>query len=253
MGPHPTAAAGYGVAADAYERARPDYPEQLLDAVIAELGLGPSSVVVELGAGTGKFTRLLAARVGTLVATEPVAAMRQHLATAPCVVMAATAEAVPLADQSVDAVVAATAFHWFDADNALAEAHRVLRPGGGLGLAWNNPDRRVAWVARVWGAVDEFRGPVPTNLDRDWQKAFERGDRFGPLTAVRFSHEVSLSRDDLLARVASVSFVAALPADERRSLLQRVTASIDEQPDLASSDDLTLPYRSELYLCRRST
>lgn len=253
MGPHPTAAAGYGVAADAYERARPDYPEQLLDALTAELGLGALSVVVELAAGTGKFTRLIAPRVGTLVATEPVAAMRRHLATAPCVVMAATAEAIPLADQSVDAVVAATAFHWFDADLALAEAHRVLRPGGGLGLAWNNPDRRVDWVARVWGAVDEFRGPVPTNLDSDWQKAFAPADRFGPLTVFRFSHSVTLTRDDLLARVASVSFVAALPADERHSLLQRVTESIDQQPELTSCGDLTLPYRSEVYLCRRST
>lgn len=253
MGPHPTAAAGYGVAADAYERARPAYPEQLLDALTAELALGASSVVVELGAGTGKFTRQLAPRVGMLVATEPVAAMRQHLATGARVVMAATAEAVPLADQSVDAVVAATAFHWFNPDNALAEAHRVLRPGGGLGLAWNNPDRSVDWVARVWDAVDEVRGPVPTNLDGDWQKAFAQGDRFGPLAALRFSHSVSLSRDDLLARVASVSFVAALPAEERRSLLQRVTESVDQQPDLGSHGELTLPYRSEVYLCRRST
>jgi SAM-dependent methyltransferase len=248
--PHPTAATGYGVAADAYERARPDYPEQLLDALTAELGLGPSSVVVELGAGTGKFTRLLAPRVGTLIATEPIAAMRRHLASVPCVVMAATAEAVPLADQSVDAVVAATSFHWFDADLALAEAHRVLRPSGGLGLAWNNPDRRVDWVARVWGAVDEFRGSVPTNLDERWQQAFEQGERFGPLKVVRFAHSVTLSRDDLLARVASVSFVAALPADERRALLKRITGSIE---DLASCGDLTLPYRSEVYLCRPAT
>ena len=249
MRPHPTAATGYGVAADAYQRARPDYPEPLVAALVAELDLGPSSVVVELGAGTGKFTRLIAPRVGTLVATEPVAAMRGHLATAPGVVVAATAEAVPLADRSVDAVVAATAFHWFDADLALAEAHRVLRPGGGLGLAWNNPDRRVDWVARVWGVVDEFRGPVPTNLDGRWQEAFARDERFGPLKVVRFSHSATLSRDDLLARVASVSFVAALPADERRSLLQRVAESIE---DLACRGSLTLPYRSEVYLYRRS-
>lgn len=241
------------MAADEYERARPEYPEPLVDALIAELGLGPSSVVVELGAGTGKFTRLLAPRVGTLVATEPVAAMRRYLAAVPCVVMAATAEAVPLADQSVDAVVAATAFHWFDADLALAEAHRVLRPGGGLGLAWNNPDRSIDWVARVWSVVDEYRGPVPTNRDGNWQKAFERGDRFGPLRSVRFCHSVTLSREDLLGRVASISFVAALPADERRSLLERVTQSLDHNRDLASWNDLTLPYESRVYACRRSS
>lgn len=248
---HRTAAAGYGRAGDDYERARPDYPVDVLDALTAELGLGPSSVAVELGAGTGKFTRLLAPRLAMAVATEPVAAMRAHLGLVTSPVVAATAEAVPLRAGSVDAVVAATAFHWFGAEATLGEARRVLRPDGGLGLVWNNPDRDTDWVAQVWAVVDGARGSVPGNRDLRWRNAFAGKSGFSPLSHARFSHAVSLSHSELAARVASISFVAALADTERAALLDRVGVIVASHPELAGRDRITLPYRCDLYWCHR--
>lgn len=252
MAIHDTAAAGYRRAGDDYERARPAYPGEALDAMVSGLGLGPSSVVVELGAGTGKFSRLMAPRVGLLVATEPVAEMRAHLVAAVTnPVVAATAEAVPVAAGRADAVVAATAFHWFQADVALAEAERVLRPGGGIGLTWNNPDRRVDWVARVWGVVDQARGSVPGNRDMRWQEAFVAAPAFSPLASASFSHEVVLTSDQLEDRVTSISFVAALPDAEREALLTRVRAIIATDADLSAGATVRLPYRTDVYWSTR--
>lgn len=252
MAIHDTAAAGYRRAGDDYERARPAYPAEALDALVGGLGLGASSVVVELGAGTGKFSRLMAPRVGLLVATEPVAEMRAHLvAAATNPVVAATAEAVPVASGRVDAVVAATAFHWFEADVALAEAERILRPGGGVGLAWNNPDRSVDWVARVWGVVDEARGAVPGNRDMRWQDAFAGAPAFSPLASASFSHEVVLTHDQLEGRVTSISFVAALPDADRKALLTRVRAIVAADTDLGGSATVRLPYRTDVYWSTR--
>lgn len=250
MAVHSTAAAGYARAGDDYEKARPAYPAEMLDTLCTELDLGPDSVVVELGAGTGKFTRLLAPRVGMVVATEPVAAMRAHLGGVASRVVAAAAEAVPVASGSVDAVVAATAFHWFSTGATLAEIRRVLRPNAGLGLAWNNPDRDADWVARVWVVVDGARGSVPGNRDMRWREAFATTNGFTPLAHARFSHSVTLSHQELLTRVSSISFVAALPEDDRHALLEQVRAIVDAHPDLSGSDSVSLPYRCDLYWCR---
>lgn len=146
---HDIAAQGYAAADEDYERARPSYPTRAVELLLAELGIAPESTVLDLGAGTGKFTRLLRPTGATLLALEPVSAMRRHLADAvpEARVLDGTAESIPLPDGSVDAIVAATAFHWFKGDDALEEIARVLRPGGGLGLVWNNPDEDADWVA----------------------------------------------------------------------------------------------------------
>lgn len=252
MAIHDTAAVGYKRAGDDYERARPAYPEAALTALVDGLGLGPSSVVVELGAGTGKFTRLMAPKVGLLVATEPVDEMRTHLvAAATNPVVAATAEAVPVATGRADAVVAATAFHWFRAEAALAEAGRVLRPGGGIGLVWNNPDRAVDWVAQVWAVVDKVRGAVPGNRDLRWQDAFASSRAFSPLASASFSHAVELTPDQMEARIISISFVAALPDADREALLERVRAIVATDPDLRGGATVSLPYRTDVYWSTR--
>ncbi|MGQ0743942.1 MAG: class I SAM-dependent methyltransferase [Acidimicrobiales bacterium] len=161
-----------------YERGRSGYPAEAVDFLVEALGVGTSSVVVDLAAGTGKFTRELVDRLGAgenvpslqpglpgagdhrgglVVAVEPVADMRAELARVVlgARVTAGAAEALPLAPASVDAITVAQAFHWFDASRALAEFHRVLRPGGRVGLIWNRADTSVDWVARV----DALRSP----------------------------------------------------------------------------------------------
>src|SRR5207249_4825593 len=120
---HPTAAAGFDRAADAYERGRPGYPREAVARLAAQFRLGEGVTVLDLAAGTGKLTRMLATTGATVVAVEPVAGMRRVLAQAVpgARVLNGTAEAIPVADGAVDAVTVAQAFHWFDADRAVAE------------------------------------------------------------------------------------------------------------------------------------
>ena len=135
---HQSAARGFALAPADYERGRPMYPFEAVRRLVKELRIKPASTVLDLAAGTGKLTRLLAQLGSDIVAVEPVEEMRERLVeTLPSVTaVEGTAEDIPLDDQAVDAVTVGQAFHWFDGDVALTEIHRVLRPGARLGLIW---------------------------------------------------------------------------------------------------------------------
>src|SRR2546423_11287143 len=123
-------------AADVYERGRPSYPAASIEKIVERLGLHPARTVLDLAAGTGKLTRLLVPSGANVIAVEPVLEMRTELERrVPGVAaLGGTAERIPLNDDHVDAVTVGQAFHWFNADAALREIQRVLRPGGGLAL-----------------------------------------------------------------------------------------------------------------------
>jgi SAM-dependent methyltransferase len=126
-GVHPVAAAAFARAADVYERARPSYPQEAVDWVAERTGLGPGRTVVDVGAGTGKLTRLLVETGARVIAVETVAEMRAKVTVIEA--LDGTAEQIPLPDAAADLITVAQAFHWFDLDRALPEMHRVLRPG----------------------------------------------------------------------------------------------------------------------------
>jgi len=127
----------FEAAASLYERSRPEYPAEAVDLLARVLGLHGGRTLLDLGAGTGKLSRLAAARGAAVIALEPAAAMIRQAGGEGVHLVRGVAEAIPLRRHAVDAVCAASAFHWFDGRRALGEAHRVLRHGGRLALVWN--------------------------------------------------------------------------------------------------------------------
>lgn len=251
---HGTADRGFAAAGASYERSRPSYPAAAVELLVDELGIDSGTAVVDVGAGTGKLTRMLAPTGATLIAVEPVAAMlRRLVAAVPSAhPVGGAAEALPLAGGSADVVIAATAFHWFRAEQALREIGRVLRPGGGLGLVWNNPERDVEWVGAVWGIIDEYRGDAPRSSDLRWQAPFDRSTAFTPLQHRRLAHYQDVTQDELLERVTAISFIAALSDRDRERVLQRVRDVVASHPYLAGREQFRLPYRTDAYWCHRS-
>ena len=252
-GVHRAAATGFADGADIYAASRPAYPAQAIDWLRDRMEIGSGSRVVEVGAGTGLFTRLLLDTGAAVVATDPVPEMLAHLAsTLPGAGTAvATAEALPIADGSVDAVICATAFHWFATPQALAEFRRVLRPGGALGLIWNVRDNDVPWVRRLSEITDRYQDDAPRQKSQAWRGVFP-APGFAPLheTVMRYDH-VGTPEDVIVGRTLSTSFIAALPDDRRATLIDEVRALIAATPDLAGKSKVRFPYVTRAYDCRR--
>ncbi|WP_432482190.1 class I SAM-dependent methyltransferase [Kineococcus esterisolvens] len=227
-----TQARSFGAAAAVYERARPGYPAGALDWVLPP----GARRVLDLGAGTGKLTRLLVARGLEVVAVEPTPGMREQFAAVlPDVeVLDGTAEDVPLPDGSVDAVVMAQAWHWVDPERAAPEVARVLRPGGWLGLLWNVRDPSVDWVAQLDrtlpGAGEEQLGSLAPRV----------GPPFGPVERydVRWSQPMTL--EGLLELTLSRSWVITLDEEGRREVLDDVRAQAEAR--LTGAGTLEMPY-----------
>jgi SAM-dependent methyltransferase len=242
---HPTATAGFGRAADAYERGRPGYPPEAVAHLAAELGITAGATVLDLAAGTGKLTRALAQTGASLIAVEPVDAMRRLLegALPGARVLAGTAEAIPVATGAVDAITVAQAFHWFDAERALAEIHRALRPTGGLGLIWNQFDTSVDWVAALQALVHTHRRGEPQYGRSGWRAALEASGLFGPVGERTFGLVQELDTDGLLARIGSTSYIATLPDAARDELFGEIRALVSDLPR-----PLRLPYRTDTFV-----
>jgi SAM-dependent methyltransferase len=220
-----------------YERGRPGWPPEVVDIP----GLPPTATVLEVGAGTGKLTRLLVSRFGRVVAVEPAEAMRRLLLThcPEAEVLEGAAEEIPLANASVDAVFAAEAFHRFDGERALAEMARVLRPRRALVLMWNLP--AGPWEPSI-AAVEQFlqqHGPDRAEVGYDPldlnSTRYESGEVFAAfsesplveLQETRLPNSQTLDRDGLVAFLASMGWIADLPDADRLPLLDEVRALLD--------------------------
>jgi len=221
---HEAAAQGFERNAEAFERGRPDYPVEAVAILADRIGIGPGSTVVDLAAGTGKFTRRLLPIGARVFAVEPVEAMRRTLALVVpgAAVLAGTAEAIPLPTGFAHAVTVAQAFHWFATPEALAEIHRVLSPGGGLGLVWNRRSIEEPFEGALHRLINEHRGGVPAHMSGEWRRVFESTELFGPVGDGHVPNVQVLDSDGMSDRVLSTSFVANLPDDQRAALLDRV-------------------------------
>jgi ubiquinone/menaquinone biosynthesis C-methylase UbiE len=241
---HRSAARTFDETAQIYEYARPGWPAGAIDWPLSEIGLEPSSAL-DLGAGTGKLTRLLVERFQHVFALEPLKGMRillESLVTRAQVV-AGTAEDIPLADASIDVVFSADAFHWFDGAKALAEIERVLRPRGALVLMWNEPHRPSEPSISAASALLDERGSSERQVNRyssgEWRQPFTSSS-FGDLKQAQYLHKQVVGRDQLVAYFASMSWIAVLPPNERRDLLSEVE-------DVLVADRYTRFWRTDVY------
>jgi len=227
-------ARSFGAAAEIYERSRPGYPDAAVDWLVPE-GAG---TVLDLGAGTGKLTRSLAALGLDVVAVEPLPEMRESLAVALPEVraLAGTAEEIPLPDASVDAITVAQAWHWVDPERAKAEAARVLRPGGTLGLIWNRRDERVDWVAQLSEVMGSAEAEI---MDMG---AVEIGPPFGPTESFVIEWDRPMDVDLLVEMAASRSYVITATPRRRREILDGVRRVVEADPHLGTEFDF--PYRT---------
>jgi ubiquinone/menaquinone biosynthesis C-methylase UbiE len=241
---HPDARSFEDVA-ELYERVRPTYPDEAVDWLADQLRVGPESTVVDLGAGTGKLTRAFVGRAAHVIAVEPgpemLAQLRRVVPDAEGLLGAA--EAIPLEDESVDAVVCGQSFHWFRRNEAMREIRRVLRPGGGLGLIWNTRDNEDPVQAEVTKLLAPFVPPgreaLPTSARR-----FAAANLADVITA-EFRFEQELDSDALGGRILSISFVAAAPGERQRELEQQLRALV-----AAHGGRVRFRYRTEAYVTR---
>jgi SAM-dependent methyltransferase len=243
-GVHDAAALGFARSADAYDRARPDYPPEAIAWLAERLDLRAGRTVVDLAAGTGKLTRRLATTGADVIAIEPVAEMRARIGPAAARAFDGTAEAMPLPHASADAVTVGQAFHWFDGPVALAEIHRVLRPGGGLALVWNRRPLDHPVHAAIERIIAPYQRDEPRHRSGAWRAVLDATEVFGALDERTFEHARAHDADALADRVGSTSFIAALDDGPRSEVIAQVRA-------LAADGPVDLPYVCEVFACDR--
>lgn len=234
----------FGSQAAAYERGRPSYPPEAVDWLLTAGPGAPVRDVLDLGAGTGKLTSRLVERGLNVVAVDPIAelldVLRTTLPDTPALL--GTAEQIPLPDNSIDAVLVAQAWHWFDPERAAAEVARVLRPGGRLGLLWNVRDERLGWVKDLGRII----GP-----EHDWTKAtVALPDEFTNVQTHQVEWTNYITPQALIDYVASRSYCITSPTAARTRTLDEVRTMLATHPSLAGARGIALPY---ITVCARAT
>jgi SAM-dependent methyltransferase len=239
----------FGSRAKEYAAGRPGYPETILD----DLPLGDAQVIIELGAGTGKFTRTLARTGRRIIAVEPSKPMADRIPAevgAAVDVLIAAAESVPLPDAAADLVCVATAIHWFDYGPATAEIHRLLRPGGHLAVIFNRRDERVPWVAALSKMLDSHARGAPRRSRGQW-RAILSEPRFRVVKETKHYFAQHTSREGIYDRVFSTSYIIALPPAEQDQVRADVAAIIAGELTLGNAERVDFPYVTELHLLQR--
>ena len=250
---HPTAAEGFTAGAASYVAGRPEYPAALERWLTDELALGRGKTVLDLGAGTGKFSRSLLSTGATVIAVEPVAAMREQLVRQYPLVDArgGSAGQIPLPDASVNAVVCAQSFHWFATPASLREIYRVLQPNGAFALVWNVRDDRVPWVKKLTALMAPYEGDAPRYHSQQWRTLFP-AEGFSPLREQGFANRHTGPPEQVIVeRILSVSFIAALPRTEQEHVKTQLRELIAQAPELAGKAEVTFPYETVTFVCNK--
>jgi SAM-dependent methyltransferase len=238
----------FGAHAGSYERARPEWPEAAARWLVPE----DAELVVELGAGTGKLTRAVAALGVRVTAVEPDPRMLAVLREQGLEGVEGSAEAIPLGDGEAGAVVAGSCVHWFDLDRALNEVHRVLRPGGRFGFGWNGRDGRHPTIARMNEVVYSAAPDRTRWRDRDWAEEVSAGGLLREVEHRSFEHVHELPRSALEDHLYSYATIASLPDPERRRVFADVADVLDSDPLVSDGESLKLPFVVTAYRATRA-
>jgi SAM-dependent methyltransferase len=246
VGIHPWAERGFDRGAEAYERGRPGYAPDAVSFLFERLRLAAGRTVVDLGAGTGKLSRLLVASGARVIAVEPVRAMRELIVSEAIEVVAGTAEEVPLPAGSADAVTVAQAFHWFRAEQTLAEVHRVLRPGGAIAVVRNRRELSDPTQQAFQRILEAHRGHRPLEAELDVERALAAGGRFGPPELRSFAHAHELDAEGLVAQALSETSIALLEDAGRAAAEAAFRGLADGLPER-----FPLPYVTDVHAADR--
>ncbi len=220
-----------------YAHGRPSYPPESVTFLFAGLGEPPRVRVVDLGAGTGISSVLLAARGARVVAVEPNASMREHAAeTARVRWQSGTAEATGLSGDCADLVTAFQAFHWFDAGAALDEIARILRPGGTAAVVYNERDARDDFTAAYGELVRRYATDETEARRNDARAAFAAYSGWVRLQTATFANPHVLDRAGFHARAYSTSYLPQ--GDAHASALHAAMDALFSQ--YASAGSVTL-------------
>jgi SAM-dependent methyltransferase len=246
----------FGSAATAYAEHRPDYAQAAVRWA-REPASGPR--VLDLGAGTGKLTAALVELGAEVIAVEPDPAMLTQLCRALPTVRAlpGSAEAIPLPDASVDAVMSGNAMHWFDMDVAGPEIARVLVPGGILAGLWNVVDNRVDWVAGL-ERVSGNAAIGPRDTLSSWRAATANAHlpsvgsvaRFGSPAQSEFPHGQRRTAVSLVATLATRAGMLVMSKPEREATLDRIRTFLASRPE-THRGEFTLPMLTGVLRVRR--
>ncbi|MEM7326453.1 MAG: class I SAM-dependent methyltransferase [Actinomycetota bacterium] len=237
---HDAAFTGFGAEASRYQNARPAYHPDLVQRFVNRFGSGQ---MLEIAAGTGKFTSQLVSAGVRPVAVEPVDAMRAILAEdLPNLdVQPGTAEDLPAGGHTFDTVVAAQAFHWFNHGPALDEIHRVLRPSGHLVTVWNVKEGDADWYRRYMAIINRFADDTPRHAHMQWRQAIDTDPRFELVDDWQIDNSQNMDREAVVDRALSISFIAALQEPTKASVAAELRAVVADV-----ETPIRFPYRGEL-------
>ena len=247
-------ARSFGTVAAEYDRLRSQPPAEALDWLLSP----DAGDALEIGAGTGLLTALVAERVPRVTAVEPDDRMRAVLSArdAGIAVLAGTAERLPVPAASVDVVIAQSAWHWVDEQRAVPEVARVLRPGGRFSLAWTGTDRTVDWMRTLWaGGVrrhPEEQAQLDAHRRRRYDVHLEAGGRneFGKPETALFRWTQPMPKADLVALAGTYSAVIVMDETTRRQHLEAMARYLESLEQFAGCEVIDVPMRA---FCWRTT
>lgn len=252
---HPAAEKGFGVGASLYQNVRPDYPDAITAWLKDTLGLQANDLLLDLGAGTGKFLPYLQAISEQIYAADPVEAMLTQLRLHhPDVqTLQAMSDQLPIANDTVRAIFCAQSFHWFATLDTLAELHRVLQSHGHLVLIWNQRDVSVDWVKALADEIFPLEGDTPRYHSGEWQKVFSQQNYFQQQDQTTFRQLHHGTVEQVVSkRLLSTSFIAALPEPAQQRLKQRFEHIVYDYTGKQAQDEIDFPYTTYVYVFKKN-